>query len=192
MQSKNMNSGKQMFDTANAFVLIASEAIDAMFKKKDSETTEEILNEYYEKLYASEDESEWEELDALWATQFEDHYELIIPIIVNSAFAAELFIKSILTAKQIQYCKSGAKGHNLEYLFGQLESDMKESIKSVVTKNINIYEESEDFDDKLKSASNAFNDWRYWFEKENKDLWIYFFFNFVYALNVEAEKLFLV
>ena len=52
----------------------------------------------------------------------------IITSIVNSTFAIELYIKSILTYNKISY-KKGNKGHHLNYLFELVPIDIQNSIK---------------------------------------------------------------
>ena len=95
----------------------------------------------------------------------------IITSIVNSTFAIELYIKSILTYNKISY-KKGNKGHHLNYLFELVPIDIQNSIKlkyeSEIEKsqNLCLYNSLQEY---LDGEYNSFEIWRYiyddWKEK---------------------------
>ena len=85
----------------------------------------------------------------------------IIPLVVNSAFACELFLKSLLIMqeKEIVPCKT----HSLKNLVSKIDkSDIV-----IIKNNSKIF----DWDSFMKEADMAFDIWRYRHETKN-GLWI--------------------
>ena len=118
---------------------------------------------------------------------FKDKNNLIVrtqwystPGIVNSAFACEVFIKSMLVYHGMTLNQIKSHSHGLEGLWqayvvkdGQTASQVQESIR--------MYFQSDDdtlFDRKLKEASNAFVDWRYMYEGREAELNLHFLMAF--------------
>ena len=92
------------------------------------------------------------------ATAIADFGALVVPQVVLIAFAAELGLKTLL----IQNNKLGdpltskkAGDHDLEILFGQLPTGVQVKLASATSSN------RSDFDTKLESNAQAFNEWRY-------------------------------
>lgn len=77
---------------------------------------------------------------------------LIIPYMVNSAFACEIFLKALLDENKIRYGNT----HELNKLFQKLPCNIK---KYFISK-INV----EDFQGKLKKCSKVFEEFRYLYE----------------------------
>lgn len=94
--------------------------------------------------------------------------------IVNSAFACEVFIKSLLvhggkTIKDI-------RGHNLQQLwewYKDLDSNGAMVVKQRV-ESIFQAKNKKTFDDALNNISNAFEEWRYIYEKRHATIHINF------------------
>lgn len=101
---------------------------------------------------------------AYWhAQEFKDAADAIYekepskPVIVNLAFSCELYIKALLMMQRKN--REIVIGHELNQLFLQLDETLKNRI--LCETNIN------DWDTFMKDSSNAFEDWRYFYE-ENK------------------------
>lgn len=107
--------------------------------------------------------------------EFRENKILLIPSIVNCAFACELYIKCILNKSNINF----GKQHSLEKLFALLP----ENTKNKVVKNI----ADEDFNKNLQNISNTFIEWRYLYERDTATCEINFLMNFTKILKVEAE-----
>lgn len=183
----------QILESANTFHMIAGIAIDSLCVEKDSKTVAKIQEEYRKKLWEidTDDENTQAELDALWMSQWEEHFELHLPMIVNLAFASELYIKAMLAFSNISYNFRGSAGHNLEQLFNQLPSAVKKNVMDYVLGNSHTL--NFNFDTFLHSIATAFNDWRYWFENKDEETDLQMdmlsLFHFVAALNFQAEEM---
>lgn len=112
----------------------------------------------------------------------EKNYAHLIPYITNSAFACELFLKSMIPndnqnkskRKNRQDTKrKNNKTHGLCELFLSLDSNRQREIKDKTIEKIAISFDSsysdKDFDSDFKMHSNSFVDWRYFFERTTND-----------------------
>lgn len=81
------------------------------------------------------------------------------PTMVNSAFACELFLKTILILHNIDYMKALKKGegHKLKPLFDLLPNQEYKDYLQIGTK--------QEFKSELQEHSGDFVDWRYYMEK---------------------------
>ena len=94
---------------------------------------------------------------------------LLVPIAVNSAFACELFIKSMLPPN--------TKGHKLDDLFTLLNSDIQERIKSLTIEKMKKLKSTycdADFQGDLLHHNNIFVEWRYFHEGKSDSVNIQF------------------
>lgn len=116
--------------------------------------------------------------DAIKAEEF----MLYRPAIVNYAFACELYLKALLTGKEI------GRIHDLEKLWDKLSIDIRERIDNKIKNKYGKVEN--DFGiPYIKQIAKAFNDWRYCYEKVETliiDEW--FLFEFKDRLKEECEK----
>lgn len=88
------------------------------------------------------------------------HFQmLLVPAVVSTAFAVELYFKGIITLEN-----ENARGHDLSELFERL------STKSQVTLVANLQLDRPTFDQKLKAISGVFVEWRYIFEQQSANL----------------------
>lgn len=88
----------------------------------------------------------------------------MIADIVNSAFACEVFIKSLLVSKGKNI--NEIKGHKLKDLWNKYR-ECNSSIASDFEKNVMQYFNTTNesfFDESLENISNAFEKWRYIYE----------------------------
>lgn len=93
---------------------------------------------------------------------FKKYY--IHPVIVNIAFACEIFLKSIMYLYAME-----AKGHSLKDLIKNLPEDDKMFLDGKLTKAYNG--ETDMLGSRyLENISNAFTDWRYSYEKSEISL----------------------
>lgn len=104
-----------------------------------------------------------------------------IPQMVLQAFAAELYLKSLLFNDNTQ-----VRGHELYDLFSQLNANIRHEIINDTIKWItNLYPErkitEQEFEIYLIEISKVFVDWRYVYEKESIDIDIQFFDAFIKA-----------
>lgn len=101
-----------------------------------------------------------------------------VPIIVNGALSAEFALKSILAENHVDYKKE----HNLLSLFILLPTDFA---LEVVNRSMAIapsYQKFNKWTDELILISEAFVDWRYYFESGAPAFDIAFFDSFVCAV----------
>lgn len=84
---------------------------------------------------------------------------LLVPAVVSTAFAVELYFKAIITLEN-----GCARGHDLSYLFKHL------STKSQATLIAGVHHSYADFEQKLETISGAFVEWRYIFEQQSANL----------------------
>ena len=78
---------------------------------------------------------------------------LLVPAVVSTAFAVELYFKAIITLEN-----GNVKGHDLSALFKHI------SAKSQATLVAGIQHNQLTFEHKLGAISGAFVDWRYIFD----------------------------
>lgn len=80
------------------------------------------------------------------------------PVMVNAAFACEMFLKGILIAHGIDYKKllKQRKGHGLKALYDLLPKEEYKEFLKIPGKDT--------FDKKLEAHSNDFVNWRYYIE----------------------------
>ena len=79
----------------------------------------------------------------------------ILPCIINMSFSLELYLKFLLEIEKINKTRT----HEIAILYNKLPNN----IKGKVSNNVRSYQE---FEDSLKEISNAFEEWRYDYEKE--------------------------
>ena len=84
------------------------------------------------------------------------------PVMVNAAFACEMFLKGILIAHGIDYKKllKQRKGHGLKALYDLLPKEEYKEFLKIPGKDT--------FDKKLEAHSNDFVNWRYYIENPGK------------------------
>ena len=93
---------------------------------------------------------------------------LHVSIIVNSAFASELFLKSMIPPTNIP---KKYKGHDLEHLFNLLDDDNKAAIRDTVVhhlQRVNSKYTNAQFSEDLHNHRDAFSKWRYFYEGNAK------------------------
>lgn len=90
----------------------------------------------------------------------EDEMLLYIPMLVNGAFSIEITLKAILFKQGIEY----GKEHNLFILFEMLPEAIQDKIWSYLTEKAPEYADQKRRTDELILISNAFVDYRYFFE----------------------------
>lgn len=86
--------------------------------------------------------------------------------IVNSAFACEVFIKSLLVFRDMSI--EQLKGHELKKLWYMLKKRDGETAQLVEHRMLEIFKSEKEnmFDELLGNVSNAFEYWRYIYEKD--------------------------
>lgn len=110
--------------------------------------------------------------------------------IVNSAFACEVFIKTLLiihgvTVKKMRG-KKASDGHDLKKLWKLFKESNYETALQVELKMQEIFNSNNKsmFDELLDSISNAFDYWRYIYEKDDGNININFLRFFRLLLSV--------
>lgn len=84
------------------------------------------------------------------------------PIVINSAFACEVFMKAML----LHYGEKKPKTHKLRDLYDALPDKVMEWVKSVTSMNCrSLWVDSFGFEI-LDQVSNAFEEWRYSYEHD--------------------------
>ena len=107
------------------------------------------------------------QLLTILSQQDEDNNPYIIPSVVNATFAIELYLKAILTYKQISY-KKGSKGHNIKYLFEIIPKKVKKTItlkyesEKKKSSQLFLYNSLQEY---LDHEYNSFEMWRYIFDE---------------------------
>ena len=117
--------------------------------------------------------------------------------IVNSAFACEVYIKTLLVfhgvSRKEMRGKKKSNGHDLNFLwelYKKKDNDSALLIEQRIKKEFNSSNEGL-FGDLLGKCSNAFNYWRYIYEKNSGDINIHFLRIFRLLLrNLCCEKLY--
>ena len=103
-----------------------------------------------------------------------------IPGIVNSAFACEVFIKSLLIFHGMTVQQIKTHSHGLQGLWNTYATK-DQNTATQIRQAVRYYFSSNDvtlFDRKLKEASNAFVDWRYWYEGNHAQINLHFLMAF--------------
>lgn len=85
----------------------------------------------------------------------------IIPVIVNAAFACEIFLKLLLRQNQIEYNRV----HKLKDLFDILPDNIQKNIKTATIKKYGQWKNIWNIE-LLDNISNAFYEWRYNYEHD--------------------------
>ena len=120
-----------------------------------------------------------------------EKFALIIPALVNGAFACELFLKALW--------KVPLKGHKLyRDLFCKLDLSTKQEIETIViacyNKKMNIVVHSQQFISDFKTIEKSFEEFRYFYElqknNEMKGYHIGFLEVLVFSLRAICEKRF--
>jgi hypothetical protein len=106
----------------------------------------------------------------------------LCPMIVAYAFAAELYLKSMMGLGR---GKGPAKAHKLKVLFGRLCPDLQASVAQRYEARTGRGRPALESD--LTAFSNAFTDWRYVFEGEGQQVRVNILIAFVKALYEEAR-----
>lgn len=84
---------------------------------------------------------------------------LLVPAVVSTAFAVELYFKAIITLE-----KGNARGHDLSALFKHISAKSQATLVSGVQLNQAAFEQ------KLGAISGVFVEWRYIFEQQSANL----------------------
>lgn len=122
------------------------------------------------------DLKKWAEADAFYEigqnikvqsqTELKNNDELVeeihtVPAIVNLAFACELYLKGFFSGKK--------SGHYLHTLFEEIPEVIRNVIRLECIQN-GIASSEDGFNSRLLNISNAFAEWRYFYEDEKTDL----------------------
>ena len=100
---------------------------------------------------------EWKELVPTPKNNFRNK---IYPYIVNKSFACEIYLKLLLLIKEERENKT----HNLKKLSKDTNMDI-EFKKYLINNKLTLTDE--EFEEYLSSISNAFEEWRYIYEKKD-------------------------
>ena len=114
-----------------------------------------------------------------------------VPEIVNSAFACEVFMKSILIFRDLTIDEVHKMNHGLKGLWWALEASdkamadrVRERIKNELDLDDNL------FDELLSNISNAFKKWRYIYEDHGGKIHLGFLSTFRDELREEGCQIF--
>lgn len=99
---------------------------------------------------------------------------LVVPAVVSTAFAIELFFKGIITIE-----KGNATGHDLSKLFDCLSNQSQDALVARLKLDRTV------FSIKLKAISNVFVEWRYIYESESASLDL----DFIRKLSQESKHI---
>ncbi len=91
-----------------------------------------------------------------------DIEKYVVPSIVNSAFASEIFLKSLLKWHNIQF----QKVHRLKSLYAFLPENLQAQIKQMTSYGFKDMWTDPINREYLELVSNAFQEWRYCFEHD--------------------------
>lgn len=105
------------------------------------------------------------------------------PVIVNCAFACEIFLKLLLEKHNVEYKKC----HGLKELFELLPDEIKKNINNYLLQSYGSLKDVNGFD-LLEMYSNAFIEWRYSYEKFNMQIEPEFLFVFCDIVKKECEN----
>lgn len=103
---------------------------------------------------------------------------LLVPSVVSTAFAVELYFKGIVTLEN-----GNAKGHDLSQLFECLSLGSQAALVDT------LQLDRQTFDQKLKAISGVFVEWRYIFEQQSKNLDFQFLSNLAQESKRVAEEM---
>lgn len=92
-----------------------------------------------------------------------DKITLLVPCVVNGAFACELYIKGLLALQG-----DVITGHDLTKLFGKLSACAREDLKNSVGQKFTNSKDA--FESYLNGIANAFKDWRYLYEGQSTSI----------------------
>ena len=98
----------------------------------------------------------WHAQDFKEAAEYICEKEPSRPVVVNLAFSCELYMKALLMLQR--KTREIIIGHELNQLFSELNEDIRERI----LRETNI----RNWDRFMKDSSNAFEAWRYFYEKD--------------------------
>ena len=98
----------------------------------------------------------WHAQDFKKAAEYICEKEPSRPVVVNLAFSCELYMKALLMLQR--KTREIIIGHELNQLFSELNEDIRERI----LRETNI----RNWDRFMKDSSNAFEAWRYFYEKD--------------------------
>ena len=120
-----------------------------------------------------------ETTDMLLPDDFSTEDWLMVPYIVNMAFACELFLKSLLSDGE-----SEQKGHNLEKLFYKLPLKHQKAVLKH-----HYFKGEEEFEERLAVTGQVYHNWRYSYEHRNSiSVDIVFLQRFTDVVQELAEK----
>lgn len=105
------------------------------------------------------------------------------PVIVNCAFACEIFLKLLLALQNTEYKKC----HGLKELFDLLPKEIKEKINCYLLQNYGTLKDDNGFE-LLQMYSKAFTEWRYSYEYYNLQIDQTFLFVFCKILSMECKE----
>lgn len=105
------------------------------------------------------------------------------PVIVNCAFACEIFLKLLLEFNNVKYKKQ----HGLKELFDLFPEELREKINRYLIQNYGTLKDGNGFE-LLQLYSNAFTEWRYSYEYYNLQIDQTFLFVFCEILKKESEE----
>ena len=114
-----------------------------------------------------------------------------VPEIVNSAFACEVFIKSLLIFRGLAIEEVHKKNHGLKGLWNALEENDKaasDRVKEKIKRELDIDDAL--FDELLENTSNAFKKWRYIYEDHGGKIHLGFLSTFREELREEGCQTF--
>ncbi len=111
---------------------------------------------------------------------------LLVTVVVNCAFACELYMKSMLP--------KDARGHKLDDLFALLDNDIQRRIRSITIDEMKKSDPAycdTDFQTNLIHHNNIFPEWRYFHEGNCNSINLQFisaFMNAVFSVVNEERK----
>ncbi|MFZ3017020.1 MAG: hypothetical protein WA056_01030 [Gallionella sp.] len=91
---------------------------------------------------------------------------LLVPAVVSTAFAVELYFKAIITLEN-----GNARGHDLSVLFKHISAKSQAALVAGVQHNQASFEQN------LGTISGVFVEWRYIFEQQSANLDLPFLIN---------------
>lgn len=103
----------------------------------------------------------------------------IIPAIVNLAFSCELYLKGFFQGKK--------EGHYLHLLFNEIPEVIRNVIKLECIRN-GVATSGEAFDARLMNISNAFAEWRYFYEEDKSNLTLDLYFLKIFSFCLHELK----
>ncbi len=91
---------------------------------------------------------------------------LFVAVVVNGAFACELYLKSMLP--------NNIHKHRLDELYAELSVNIQNEIRNMTVKNMKKIlpdkeYSSKEFDNDITNMGNSFVEWRYFYEMKSKN-----------------------